>query len=359
MRIACEKLQDLASALGPSAKLPTILELRDQLGMSVQTVHFAIRELEKREILRSVRGVGVFVADSAPKRVLTGNIGFLNDPAQFDLSPAFWHPLFGGVRAGASLHGQDVLVVDNSVAFKNWDKVDGIVLTDMFSGKSAADSVQCPPPGFPCISIINPQPDMVTVRADDFAGAYALTKHLIELGHRRIAFLITYVPYLTILEDRRQGYLAALADHGIEFDPRWLKKMSHGHGNNDGDTWYQEGGEYYVDQWLKGDWHELGCTALLMLNDETAVGAIKAFQKAGLNVPHDVSVTGFDGTIETESQGLRLTTARVPLREIGREAGRLLYAWIDNPQRRPQSVTLPVDLIRGSTTGPAPNQSEQ
>ncbi|WP_292722802.1 substrate-binding domain-containing protein, partial [Microbacterium sp. 13-71-7] len=97
--------------------------------------------------------------------------------------------------------------------------------------------------------------------------------------------------------------------------------------------------------------HPTAPTAILAQNDLLALGALQAVRERGLRVPEDVTVTGFDG-IELPGLDRALTTVRQPLYERGRVAGELVTSLLRG--ERPESVVLPVELVRGETAGPPP-----
>jgi DNA-binding LacI/PurR family transcriptional regulator len=348
---ACVLLHDMAQRLEANAKLPTMVELRSELGISVQTLNDAVRELEKRNILRSVRGTGIYVAQQH-QRLVTGNIGFASShnmhPAQ-DI--AFWGMVLAGMRQAAGERNCQLLLIDNGSTFNRWEKVDGVVLCNTLDPRDPYRPLPSLPRNFPCISIFNEIGDAPCIAVDDFSGAYQLTSHLVALGHRRIAYLATANAGLSQLEQRKQGYLKALRDAGLEPNRHYMREL-HKRSEWEGlPTWYPQAGQYYMQRWLEEDWDELGCTAVVAQNDDTAEGVIAALQQAGFEVPRDISVTGFDG-LPVANGTPRLTTAQMPLLEVGRQAVTGLLDWLIDPSRVPQNMQLPAPLIVGQTTSP-------
>lgn len=336
---ACILLQDMSRKLGPEAKLPTILELQAQLGMSVKTLASAVRELEQRQVLRSVNGVGIYVAREK-KRVFTGNIGFMTSGAlSYIQNMTYWGLIWAGIRAKSAESDRNLLFIDNVETFNSWEKIDGLVLDDM----NPVYTLATPPKSLPCISLLNPMPGIACVGAEDFRGTYLATRHLISLGHRRIAYLSTLNVKTFLLEQRRKGYLAALKEAGIECEDDWLRDL-HLTGN------FFHSSELYMHRWLAKDWKQSGCTALITQNDEIATGAIAAITAMGLKVPDDISVIGFDGIPTQNPSMLQLTSVKVPLFEIGRTAAGLLFDWMEDPGRVPQDTYLPVQLSQGEST---------
>src|SRR5690606_19753497 len=123
------------------------------------------------------------------------------------------------------------------------------------------------------------------------------------------------------IQHRREGYRAALCEAGIEPRHEWERLLW-----NWGEFVLR--GRRGMKDWFADGFSKTGITALLVQNDRAAIGAIQALQQAGLRVPHDVSVVGFDSTDECELSSPRLTSVHVPLAEIGNAAVEMLMQQI-------------------------------
>ena len=103
-------------------------------------------------------------------------------------------------------------------------------------------------------------------------------------------------------------------------------------------------------EWLDKDWKRSGLTAVLAQNDEVAIGIMDAIRAAGLRVPNDISVIGFDGTEEGAHAKPELTTVAVPLEKIGATAMELLLRQVREEPVEANVITLPSRLqVRAST----------
>ena len=186
---------------------------------------------------------------------------------------------------------------------------------------------------------------------DHDRAARSALAHLKELGHRRIA-LFRGQPGSSDTEDRARAIFAAAASLGIEIPPKLTLQLS---GEEEEEVFspdaaYQEG--YAFAQKLLG--RRMDFTALFAFDDASAIGAIRALLDAGLRVPEDVSVIGFDDIQNAAYHNPRLTTVRQPLREMGRIAARVLLDRIDGAERLPDSfVVVDPELIIRDSTGPA------
>ena len=179
-----------------------------------------------------------------------------------------------------------------------------------------------------------------TVSAAHSSGADQATRHLLDLGHRRIA-AITGPRGWMATEERQRGYRAALAAAGVLPDPQLVVASNFDIG----------GGRDAAAALLELDDPP---TAIFAFNDPLAIGALQAAQARGLRVPADLSIVGFDDTAEAELVTPALTTVRQPLAEMGRMAVSLLTRLLENGPFEALHVELATQLIvRESTGAPA------
>ena len=182
-----------------------------------------------------------------------------------------------------------------------------------------------------------------TVVPDNRRGGELLTDHLIAKGHRRIVEIMGPSNFSTT-EERSTGHRKALADAGIESDPLLA---IHG-------SFTRESGYEATRTMLASG---VGFTAVYAASDLMAVGALAALREAGLRVPEDVSLVGFDDIPTVRDVMPRLTTIRVPMREMGR---RSMQIAIDGGAHQPRVVVLPVELVERESVGrPAPAGSRR
>lgn len=169
-------------------------------------------------------------------------------------------------------------------------------------------------------------------------GAYGATRHLIELGHRRIAH-ITGLRLHPDSIDRRRGYERALTDEGIPIDPRLILE-----GN------FEEAKALLaVEELLR---RRVRFTAIFASNDQMACGAGLALFRRKLRVPHDVSLVGFDDEPSTPYTWPPLSTVRQPMVEMGCTAIRALVGSLEG-----QPFILPrfrTELVIRESTAPPP-----
>ncbi|MDM4762498.1 LacI family DNA-binding transcriptional regulator [Galbitalea sp. SE-J8] len=178
-----------------------------------------------------------------------------------------------------------------------------------------------------------------SIGSDNVAGAYTATRHLIELGHRRIAH-ISGRRDLESAELRELGYRRALEDAGIPYDPALVRD-----------------GNYRAPQTDDAARALLTMTdrptAIFAANDQSAIRVLEIASELGIRVPGDLSVVGFDNIPEASAAVPQLTTMAQPLREMGAEALRMLLALLGGTDT-PQHVQLHAELVVRGSTGPAP-----
>ena len=178
---------------------------------------------------------------------------------------------------------------------------------------------------------------LFSLQIDDRQGAMLAVRHLVELGHRRIAFITGSENHPDAIE-RLGGYKKALEEVGIDFDPRLVAT---------GD-WHEEGGLRATLGLLES---KADFTALFCVNDQTAYGALLGLYRKGLSVPGDVSVVGFD---DLPSSGYRvppLTSVRQSIGALGEQSAQAILDLLAGT--RPRLSPPPVELVvRESTATP-------
>jgi DNA-binding LacI/PurR family transcriptional regulator len=171
-------------------------------------------------------------------------------------------------------------------------------------------------------------------------GGYEATRHLLELGHRRIGIVTGWMDMVSA-RDRLDGYRSALADYNVHPDESLVIE-----------------GDYTQACGVRGANLLLDLpqppTAIFASNDVTAMGVMDAVRARGLRVPSDISIVGFDDIPIAEVLIPQLTTIRQPLIRMGRFATQMLLDLIQKPEEKQASIVLPTALvIRESTAVPA------
>jgi LacI family transcriptional regulator len=184
----------------------------------------------------------------------------------------------------------------------------------------------------------DPDSGLDAVCVDDRRGAYKATRHLIEVGHRRIGFIDSSNPLGN--PEKRQGYQQALAESGIAFDPA-LAVDPHGHSTVQG----------YLSMDTMMNLRERP-SAVFAANDSLGIGALRWCQQHGLGVPDDVAIIGFDNIEYAEYAAVPLSTVNYAVDVVTRMAvDRLMQLIAAGDQLPEPRVTLidPELIIREST----------
>jgi LacI family transcriptional regulator len=180
---------------------------------------------------------------------------------------------------------------------------------------------------------------MPFVVGDDATGITLAVKHLVDLGHTRIAHIAG--PQMTSTGlDRSRAFRHAVRDYGAEEDPGLIVECAH---------WSEGDGAGAMRELLdRGS----GCTAVVAGNDLIALGCYDVFAERDIACPGDISVVGFNDMPFLDKLRPPLTTVGVPHHELGAEAARMLLDCIEEPQRHPRSLLLPVSLVLRDSTAP-------
>jgi LacI family transcriptional regulator len=177
------------------------------------------------------------------------------------------------------------------------------------------------------------------VTSDDASGVATAVRHLVELGHRRIAHIAG--PQSTSTGTvRLRAYQQAIADAGIAEDDSFIELCGY---------WTEDEGAKAVRRMLAAD---AGFTAIVAGNDLLALGAYDALGERGLACPDDVSVVGFNDIRFMDKLRPPLTSVRIPHYEIGAEAARVLLERLAKPSVLAKSVLLPPALVVRQSTCP-------
>ena len=329
---------------------PTIGDVAARAGVSPMTVSRVIngKQVVKAATRERVESAiaALNYSPSAAARSLAGGeetrIGLLySNPSAAFLSEFLVGSLDQATRSGADL------------VIEKWDEQASVAAVVQHLQRSHIAGVILPPPLCDLEALVEALtaadivavavatgrtlPGVSVVGIDDRAAAHTMTHHLIGLGHRRIGF-IEGSPNLNASGQRREGYLAALAEAGIAPDAALIAQ---------GDFTYRSGldaAERILD--LPDP-----PSAIFASNDDMAAAAVAVAHRRGLAVPDDVTVCGFDDTALAVTIWPELTTIRQPINAMTQAAVELLVREIRDrrdgaPDREPAQLLLDYRLIR-------------
>jgi DNA-binding LacI/PurR family transcriptional regulator len=203
--------------------------------------------------------------------------------------------------------------------------------------------------GLPVVVLLDhsPDPSIPSIRVDDVGGGYTATKHLLGLGHRRIAhFTWDDVPLDEEEPDagnaRYRGYRQALREAGVKLEPSWVTIGPRG----------SSGGANLARRFLAA--HPDPATrptAVFATNDLIAIGSLRGFHEAGVRVPDDIAIVGFHGVELGNLTIPSLTTVALGSAELGRLGAETLFALLDGSQPVRSERVLPVGLVVRESCG--------
>jgi DNA-binding LacI/PurR family transcriptional regulator len=205
-------------------------------------------------------------------------------------------------------------------------------------------------PPLPTVAVAGHQhfAGVTNVVLDHKAAAFSALRHLLENGHRDFAFMKGPV-ISSDTEDRWRSILEASRELGIRIHPDLVVEL------NDPQGCAARAPEYaypFAKELLS---RNRAFSALFAFNDNSAIAAISALQGAGLRVPEDVSVIGFDDIQLASYSNPTLTTVRQPLQKMGEIAARTLLDRIENRSEYIAEIAVEPELIVRHSTGPAPD----
>jgi LacI family transcriptional regulator len=182
--------------------------------------------------------------------------------------------------------------------------------------------------------------EIPSVTADDPTGIALAVQHLVDLGHQRIAHLAGPATTSTGVV-RARAFRHAIRDHGLDDDPALVVGCS---------LWSEDEGARSLRTLLD---RGTQFTAVVAGNDLIALGCYDVFAERNISCPEDVSVVGFNNMPFLDKLRPPLTTVSVPHYDIGSEAARMLLDTIEEPDRHPRSVLLPLSLVVRQSTARA------
>jgi DNA-binding LacI/PurR family transcriptional regulator len=347
----------------------TLRDVAAEAGVSIGTASNAfnrpdlISEGLRDRVFEAASRLGYGGPDPAARRLRTGRAGALGLiftdrlPYAFDDEAAVL--FLRGVAGGLENSGAGLLLIPTSPTREEGSRVvrgaavDGFIVFSTPTGDPRLEAALAR--GLPTITVDEPL-DVPTpfIGIDDRAGAEAAGRHLVELGHRRVA-VISFPAYalddrtlpFDVPRERLAGYRAAL---GENWDPELVLTA---HGN------HQDNGRRLFAELLE---MEPVPTAVLVMSDALAAGVMRGALEAGLRVPADLSVVGFDGIPQAALAEPPLTTVAQPIEHKGELTAKALLRALERGEgdaapaesEAPRRTILPTELVIRGTTAPPP-----
>lgn len=259
-----------------------------------------------------------------------------------DLANTAYSLIAQGAERRAAAAGYILMVMRGSVPDGLEElrgRVDGLLVAAATSDGSYFRSLLG---DIPTVLVNRKEPgDIPAVLVDDEAGAAVAVRHLLALGHSRVAH-VAGPQNADTARRRLRGYVSALAAAGAEARPEWVVEA----------PVYDEAAGHLAATTLLG--LEPRPTAIFAANIRLAIGALAATRRLGLSVPEDVSIVGFDDTPLAAFLEPPLTTVRMPLAELGELAVESLLGEIEGRRATDVLVSLPPELVVRASAAPPP-----
>jgi DNA-binding LacI/PurR family transcriptional regulator/DNA-binding transcriptional regulator YhcF (GntR family) len=345
----------------PNDQLPTVRQISSTIGISRATISKAIIQMVEEGILAGRQGKGVFLnfppgqpiaSKLKTVYVLSGGRPTFGQFEDYLVHTPFWNEILTGIRQGFS-EGHDhirlrfamlpqfVAEEDAVPRKRRWDEIGFIIMADptpenfekIIRLKASMVMVHCR----------RHEEAVPTINADFIQGMEMVVDHLVGLRHRRIVFcgqtMVGQYNTGGVDVEKVAGFKRAMEKHGLAVnETQNIRNCSFG---------TEEG--YRVAQSILATKDRP--TALIMCNDELAIGAIRAIREAGLRVPEDISVAGFDNISIGRFVCPSLTTIATRMQEIGRLSVQKLFSVHEGGDK--DSISLKPELLVRESTGPA------
>lgn len=327
----------------------TIKEIAKKAKVSIATVSRALNNDEKvrpetRDLIKSIADELDYNPNILARNFVKqkSNIIGLVLPDIFD---EFFTEIIKGVEQYCFKEGYYTMVtsshskrtsVEAIVDFMSTGLVGGIIMMAPAIGENLKDLVKKNTVPFVIINGKKGLVDTDTINVDNYSGAYKMTEYLIKKGYKKIAH-ITGAKGNADAEERLKGYMAALKKYNMKFNKSWVVE-----------------GAFTIESGVEGfniiNKLKNRPEVIFAANDMMAIGCYNAARKAGVKIPSEIGIAGFDDIFMSGYLTPRLTTINVPIYEIGRSAAKLILDRIaQGNETKAQHIKIPVTLIEGGS----------
>ncbi len=324
----------IAPSMPPSLKSPTSSEVARRAGVSRTTVSFVlnnvrdqgISEATRERVLSAARELG-YEPNAAARTLaggVTGTVALVVPKAAHLYVDVFLGQLVASINQECHRHGLKMLIESSDdegrdpggfVDLVRSRRIDGLIVVNPSQAgrqhlKRVADA------GIPMIVFGAGLPDIHqfhTTGNDTSVAAKLVVQHLIGLGHRSIAFVNFAPPEYLAAQERERGWRETMAEHNLDVNPAWMISAD-----------ISAASAYRATQELLA--RGVPFTALFAGNDTIAFGALRALREAGLRVPQDVALVGYDDIPLAEFASPPLTTVRTDTTGLGQDAMNMLLS---------------------------------
>lgn len=336
----------------------TIKDIARELGLSVSTVSKALSDSyeisdKTKKMVIEYAEKNNYRANPAAKSLRQGHTKSIGVVVS-TIENNFFSQVINGIESIAYDKGYNVIITQTHESYERevlnlkhliFRSVDGILISLSTETKDTGHLRSIHEKGLPIVFFdrVCHEIDTHKVIADNFAGAYEATQHLIGLGHKKIAH-ITSSPNVSITQERLAGYQKALEDNEIPANESYIKYCMHG-----GKDLYEIEGA--LSELLK---HKNKPDAIFTASDRITTATLTLLRKLKIRIPEEIALVGFTNTTLADMLNPTLSTIYQPGFEIGKKAVEMLISIIES--RRPvtefETTVMPTQLfVRDSSSG--------
>lgn len=327
----------------------TIKDLAEYCGLSMSAVSKAlngysdISDATRVAVLKAAKELD-YHPNAHARALKSGrsyNLGVLfSDDSQSGLTHPFFSVVLEYFKREAEQSGYDITFIGHRMGSGRityldhcrYREVDGVCMA--CTNWEEPEAIELANSGIPVVTIDQIIGDLPYVESDNVSGMRQLMEYIFSMGHRKIAYL--YGDKNTVTGVRLNAFWDMIREQGIEIPPEYLVCCE-----------YTRPSQVYKATARLLEMPDRP-TCVMVCDDYAAAGALRAVSEAGLRVPEDISITGFDGIEQMQSFHPRLTTVYQDAPRIGREAARKLIARVEG-QAYDTATSVPSRLIRGET----------
>jgi len=334
--------------------LISMKDIARECGVSVATVSKALSgqkdiSLDTQKKIRTKAAEMGYQANSAARALKTNrtyNIGvLLFDEQHSGLAHEYFSSVLESIRVEAENKGYDITFISANVGKRpasylqhcRYRGVDGVIIVSVdFDDPMVRELAESE---IPIVSLDHKFNNRMAVMSDNVSGTEELTKRAIEMGHRRIAFI--HGERTTVTENRLTGFHRACEEYGLRIDEKFIRESRY----HDPDLC-----NLVVKQMLGAKSRP---TCILLPDDFSAIGGINAIREAGMSIPKDISIIGYDGIGLSQVLEPRLSTWKQDTDSLGRISVNKLVKLIEHPKTTvADTETVKGSFIEGTSLAP-------
>lgn len=328
----------------------SIKNIAEKCGVSIATVskalnnHSDVSEATKKLVCETARELGYFPNSQARalKTNKTFSIGVLFiDKAQSGLKHSYFSSVLDSFKVEAEKHGYDIMFINTKIGSRSmsylehcrYRSFDGVVVACVDFCDD--DVVELFKSDIPLVAVDYVSENKLAVLSDNVSGIRSIVSYVHEMGHSKIAYI--YGDSSQVTTNRLTSFIDTMHSFGLEVSPDYVKQGKY-HDVESCEKIFSDMLRLYEPP-----------TCILVPDDFAAFGAFRAAAKAGISIPEDISIAGYDGTYFAQMSKPRLTTVEQDTGSIGSLAADLLIQAIRKEPVDNRKLIVKGTLLKGET----------